>query len=92
MSEKLMLSENEDTSPTNGNNTEGGTDRSEEPERSMDQNQSSGLMEESRTHERDNDDLADPVTTPDPDLKVKPPLINTETGMKSFCVCFLFHV
>lgn len=88
MSEKSTLSENEDSCPTNGNNVEGGTvnPESEEPELSLDQNQSSGLIEGSSTQEKGNDDLANTVLTSDPDLEVKPPLINTETGMKSLCV------
>ncbi|XP_056594071.1 dynein axonemal heavy chain 5 [Triplophysa dalaica] len=78
MSEKSTLSENEDDSPTNGNNVEGGT---EEPELFLDQNQSSGLIEGSSTHEKGNDELVNTVLASDPDLEVKPPLINTETDV-----------
>lgn len=84
MSENLLLSENEDSSPSNGDNIEDGTVYPGSEEAELDQ--SSGLMEESSTHDKSNDDLANPVPS-DFDLEVKPPLINTETGMNDVILC-----
>nr|XP_055038161.1 dynein axonemal heavy chain 5 isoform X2 [Misgurnus anguillicaudatus] len=83
MSENVMLSENEDSSPTNGNNTKDGAVHfgSAEPDLSLEQNQNSGSVEGTSVPEKENEDNANPASTSGLDLEVKPPLINTQLGV-----------